>query len=124
MGGRAGVLNRNYNAEWAELYALEESINLARDNSWARVEFESDCASLVNRLRRPNVDLSTFGHRIRDLLSNLNPRFSFNFKWAPRWCNKAADQLCSWALTNNCTETFDMDYPREIHNIVLNDDIN
>ncbi|XP_012435428.1 uncharacterized protein LOC105762054 [Gossypium raimondii] len=96
MGGRARVLNRNYNAEWAELYALEESINLAKDNSWARVDFESDCASLVNRLRRPNVDLSTLGHRILDLLSNLNPHFSFNFKWAPRCCNKAADQLCCW----------------------------
>lgn len=118
------MLNRNYNTEWAELYMLEESINLARDNSWARVEFESDCASLVNRLRRPNVDLSTMGHRIRDLLNFLNPNISFIFKWAPRCCNKATDQLCSWAMFNNCTETFDMDYPKEIHNIIFNDAIN
>ncbi|MBA0577179.1 hypothetical protein Golob_027484, partial [Gossypium lobatum] len=53
LGGRAGVLNRNYNAEWVELYALEESIKLARENTWVRLEFESDCASLINRLRRP-----------------------------------------------------------------------
>ncbi|XP_012441985.1 uncharacterized protein LOC105766997 [Gossypium raimondii] len=46
LGRRPGVLNRNYNAEWAELYALEESIKLARDNTWVRFEFESDCASL------------------------------------------------------------------------------
>ncbi|XP_012442051.2 uncharacterized protein LOC105767072 [Gossypium raimondii] len=124
LGGRAGVLNRSYSAEWAEFYALEESVNLAKENLWARVDFESDCASLVNRLRRPNVDLSTLGYCIRDLLSNLNPSFSFVFKWAPRCCNKAADQLCCLAFTNNCTETFDLDYPREIHNIVLSDAIN
>ncbi|MBA0857117.1 hypothetical protein Goshw_007727 [Gossypium schwendimanii] len=124
LGGRAGVLNRNYNAEWTELYALEESIKLARENTWVRLEFESDCASLINHLRRPNIDFSTMGHRIWDLLNILNPRFSFMFKWAPRYCNKAADQLCSWALFNNCTKTFDMDYSMEIYNIVLNDAIN
>ncbi|MBA0866096.1 hypothetical protein Goshw_017857, partial [Gossypium schwendimanii] len=124
LGRRAGVLNRNYNAEWAELYALEESIKLARDNTWVWFEFESDCASLINRLRRLNVDFSTMGHCIRALLNFLGPCFSFNFNWAPRCCNKAADQLCSWAITNNCTNTFDMDYPMEIHNIVLNDAIN
>ncbi|MFQ6629025.1 hypothetical protein Gotur_007779 [Gossypium turneri] len=124
LGGRAGVFNRNHNADWAELYALEESINFARENSWARVEFESDCASLVNCLRRPNVDLTNMGHRIWVLLNFLNSSFNFNFKWAPHCCNKAVDQLCSWAMLNNCTKTFDMDYPKEIHNIVLTDAIN
>ncbi|MBA0717436.1 hypothetical protein Golax_005260 [Gossypium laxum] len=79
LGGRADVLDRNVQAEWAKLYVLEESINLARAKNWLRLEFESNYASLVNRLSKTNVDFSTMGYRIRELLKLLDPSFSFNF---------------------------------------------
>lgn len=53
LGGRAGVLEKNVQAEWAELHALEESIRFARTKNWLKLEFEADCVSLVNRLNRP-----------------------------------------------------------------------
>ncbi|KAK5775357.1 hypothetical protein PVK06_043239 [Gossypium arboreum] len=52
LGGRAGVLEKNVHAEWAEFYVLEESLNFARTKNWCKLEFESDCVSLVNRLNR------------------------------------------------------------------------
>ncbi|MBA0562617.1 hypothetical protein Golob_007648 [Gossypium lobatum] len=79
LRGRADILDKNVQAEWAKLYALEESINLARAKNWLRLEFESDYASLVNRLSKTNVDFSTMGYRIRELLKLLDPSFSFNF---------------------------------------------
>ncbi|MBA0688485.1 hypothetical protein Goari_006269 [Gossypium aridum] len=79
LGGRADVLDRNVQAEWAKLYVLEESINLARAKNWLRLEFESNYASLVNRLSKTNVDFSTMGYRIRELIKLLDPSFSFNF---------------------------------------------
>ncbi|MBA0643781.1 hypothetical protein Goklo_028040, partial [Gossypium klotzschianum] len=126
LGGRAGVLESNAGAEWAELQALAECLELAREKRWLKLEVESDCANLVNRLKWARVDFSTYGFRIRQLLNSFDPCIVFNFKfvWTPRCCNKAADQLCKWAFKNNCTKAFDMDYPIEIHDVILNDAIN
>ncbi|MBA0867739.1 hypothetical protein Goshw_003518 [Gossypium schwendimanii] len=65
IGGRASVLEINAGAEWAEMQALTESMELAREKRWLKLEFESDCANLVNRLKREHVDFSTLGFRIR-----------------------------------------------------------
>ncbi|MBA0702464.1 hypothetical protein Goari_022032, partial [Gossypium aridum] len=110
-----GVMDRNVQVEWAELHALGESINLTRTKNWLKLEFEYDCASLVNRLNRTKVDFSTMGHRIREIIKLLDQFSSVSFVWAPRNCNKAADYLYNWAFVNNCTKDFNMDYPLEIH---------
>ncbi|MBA0841063.1 hypothetical protein Goarm_003581, partial [Gossypium armourianum] len=99
-------------------------LELAREKRWLKLELESDCANLVNRLKRTRVDYSTYGFRIRQLLNSFDSCFNFNFVWAPRCCNKAADQLCTWAFKNNCYKAFDMDYPIEIHDVILKDAIN
>ncbi|MBA0832464.1 hypothetical protein Goarm_016853, partial [Gossypium armourianum] len=104
--------------------ALAESLELAREKRWLKLELESDCANLVNRLKRARVDFSTYGFRIRQLLNSFEPCFNFNFVWTPRCCNKAADQLCIWAFKKNCSKVFDMDYPIEIHDVILKDAIN
>ncbi|MBA0817481.1 hypothetical protein Gohar_022040 [Gossypium harknessii] len=89
LGGRAGVLEINAGAEWVELQALAESMELAQEKRWLKLELESDYANM-----------------------------------APQCCNKAVDQLCKWAYKNNCTKAFDMDYPFEIHDVILRDAIN
>ncbi|MBA0557537.1 hypothetical protein Golob_014601 [Gossypium lobatum] len=78
----------------------------------------------VNRLKKAHVDFSTLGHRIRELFLLFEPCFNFNFVWTPRSCNKAADQLYKWAYNNKCNKVFDMDYPLEIHDVILKDAIN
>ncbi|MBA0596510.1 hypothetical protein Gorai_013327, partial [Gossypium raimondii] len=90
-------------------------MELAREKNWLKLDLESDCANLVNRLKKAHVDYSTLGFHTRQLINSFDPCFVFNFVWAPRCCNKAADLLCKWALKNNCTKVFDMDYPDEIH---------
>ncbi|MBA0843757.1 hypothetical protein Goarm_000917 [Gossypium armourianum] len=124
LGERAGVLEKNVQAEWVEMHALEESIRFARTKNWLNLEFEADCVSFVNRLNRPKANFSTMGHRIREILKLLDSCFSFCFVWAPRCCNKAADYLCNWATINNYTKDFNIDYPLEIHDIIVSDEIN
>lgn len=123
-GGRMGFVNKELHTEWAELQAMEESIYFARSKNWNSVELESDYASLVNRFNCRQEDLTMLGHRLREI-QTLTYYFShFSFNWAPRCCNKVADALCSWAKTNNCKKDFNMDYPLEIHELVLIDAIN
>ncbi|MBA0694482.1 hypothetical protein Goari_004766 [Gossypium aridum] len=63
--GRAGILEINAGAEWAEMQVLTESMELAQEKRWLKLEFDSDCANLVNRLKRVHVDFLTLGFRIR-----------------------------------------------------------
>ncbi|MBA0875914.1 hypothetical protein Goshw_023307, partial [Gossypium schwendimanii] len=114
IGGRAGILVINARAEWTEMQALTEGMELAQEKRWLKLELESDCANLVNRLKRAHVDFSTLGFRIRQLINSFDPSFDFNFVWAPRFSNIVADLICKWAFKNNCTKAFDMDYPLEI----------
>ncbi|KAG8499217.1 hypothetical protein CXB51_005653 [Gossypium anomalum] len=94
LSGWVGVLEKNVQAEWAELHALEESFNFARTRNWLKLEFEFDCVSLVNWLNRMKADFSTMGYSIRESLKMLDPCVNFSFVWAPRCCNKVADYLC------------------------------
>ncbi|MBA0736589.1 hypothetical protein Gogos_010125, partial [Gossypium gossypioides] len=124
LGGHAVVMENHAGAEWAELQALAESVELALEKRWLKLELESDCTNLVNRLKKARADFSTYGFRIRQLLNSFELCFTFNFVWTPRCCNKTADQLCIWAFKNNCSKAFDIDYPIEIHNVILKDAIN
>ncbi|PPR88587.1 hypothetical protein GOBAR_AA32100 [Gossypium barbadense] len=46
LGGRAGMVAQNVQAEWAEFHALVESFKFVRSRNWLKLEFETDCASL------------------------------------------------------------------------------
>ncbi|KAK5811784.1 hypothetical protein PVK06_027156 [Gossypium arboreum] len=124
LGGRARMVAQNVQAEWAEFHVLVESFKFARSRNWLKLEIETDCASLVNRLNRRWVDLSTMGYSIRENIKILDFCDSYIFVWAQRSCNKAADSLCKWAKALNCIKDFDMDHPVEIHNVILSDAIN
>ncbi|KAK5835931.1 hypothetical protein PVK06_011649 [Gossypium arboreum] len=124
LGGRMGTMEKEMQIEWAELLALEESINFARSKSWSKLEFKTNCVSLVNRFNRRNADLRTLGHHIPDMYKMMKSFCCFNFNWAPKCCNQVADFRCNWAITKNCTMGFNMDYPLDIHDLVLNDAIN
>ncbi|MBA0873614.1 hypothetical protein Goshw_004708 [Gossypium schwendimanii] len=124
LNGRVGVMDKNVKGEWAKLHALEESISFSQTKNWLKLEFESNCISLVNRLNRTKADFSTMGHRIREIFKLLDLFSSVSFVWASRCCNKVVDYLCNWAIVNNCTKDFNMDYPSEVQDIILRDAIN
>ncbi|MFQ6646750.1 hypothetical protein Gotur_019069, partial [Gossypium turneri] len=123
-GGCVGCVNKDLNAEWAEVQALEESIKFARNNNWKVVMLESDCANLVNQFNSRQKDLTVLGYRLKEI-QKLTIYFSkFTITWAPRCCNKVADALCKWAKIKNCYLAFNLDYPSDIHDLVLKDAIN
>ncbi|MBA0765549.1 hypothetical protein Gotri_014728, partial [Gossypium trilobum] len=123
-GGCAGCVKKDLSMEWAEVQALEESINFARINNWKVVVLESDCANLVNRFNSRQKDLTVLGYRLREI-QKLTTYFSkFTITWAPRCCNKVADALCKWAKIKNCYLAFNLDYSSDIHDLVLKDAIN
>ncbi|KAH1038582.1 hypothetical protein J1N35_040325 [Gossypium stocksii] len=69
LGGRAGVLEKKVQAEWAELYTLEECMKFAQTKRWPKLEIETDCVSLVNRINGKSVDFSTIGFRIKEIFN-------------------------------------------------------
>ncbi|MBA0638647.1 hypothetical protein Godav_029302 [Gossypium davidsonii] len=50
--GGGGFKDEELTAEWAELYAFEESLRIACSINISKVIFETDCASLVNRVKK------------------------------------------------------------------------
>ncbi|KAA3469833.1 Transcription factor TFIIIB component B'' [Gossypium australe] len=79
---------------------------------------------LVNRFNKRNVDLTIMGFCMRHLFTLADSFLFFIFTWVPRSGNKAADMLCKLVKDNYCTVDFDVDYPLEIHDIILKDAIN
>ncbi|MBA0694498.1 hypothetical protein Goari_004782 [Gossypium aridum] len=90
-----GFVDKELPIEWVELLPMEESLNFARLNNWKNLELESDCTSLVNRFNKRNKYLTLLGYRLREIhRQSFYFRF-FNFRRAPRCCNKVADFICN-----------------------------
>ncbi|MBA0797681.1 hypothetical protein Gohar_008352 [Gossypium harknessii] len=53
--------------ECAEAEALKEGIMWTSNNNVTRAVFETDCASLVNRLKSRKEDLSIFGFQLKEI---------------------------------------------------------
>ncbi|XP_016679240.1 uncharacterized protein [Gossypium hirsutum] len=123
-GGHVGMIDKVSSIEWAEMYALDESIKYARSKNWKYVSVESDCASIVNRFNSRKEDLTLIGHQVKEIRKHTAGFNFFKANWAPRCCNKVADALCKWAFINKSCMDFNMDFPTEIHDLVLKDAIN
>nr|KJB30735.1 hypothetical protein B456_005G157700 [Gossypium raimondii] len=67
--------DRVVNSEWAELDAMIEGISFARSLNLNKVNFEMDCTSVVNRVRKARADITFFGHRIKEV-QNISVPFS------------------------------------------------
>lgn len=115
------VVDKDMNVEWAEMLAMEESIMVARSNNWMCLKLESDCASLVNCFNKRNSDLTMLGSHLQEIEKQFHYCSFSNFCWAPCCCNKVSNSLCNWAKPFDCTKDFNIDYPAEVHELVLND---
>ncbi|KAA3466196.1 reverse transcriptase [Gossypium australe] len=108
----------------AELYAFEEGFKLVHSLNIDNAVFKTDCASLVNRFKKCKEDITIIGDRIREIYKTLDMFTTADVKWANRSYNNVADFICKYAILNNCNMLFSMDYPRDIHDIVIRDSFN
>ncbi|MBA0785068.1 hypothetical protein Gotri_025482, partial [Gossypium trilobum] len=109
---------------WAELDAFKEGLKLAERLKIDKLIVESDSAMLVNAVKKRRTDISILGQCVRkecDVFSNFE---SVQVNWINRNSNYAADFLCNLAISNKNDLYFDMNYPLDIHNIIIQDVIN
>ncbi|MBA0878718.1 hypothetical protein Goshw_022500 [Gossypium schwendimanii] len=67
IGGGGGFKEETSSAEWAKLYAFEESLKKARALNISKIVFETDNASLVNRVKKHGRDITIMGTRINEI---------------------------------------------------------
>ncbi|KAL1172613.1 hypothetical protein V6Z11_A05G360000 [Gossypium hirsutum] len=89
---------------------FKEGIKLAKKLKLTQLNLESDSAVLVNKVNKRRQDITILGQRIKQECEAFKK-------------NTVADYLCNLAITNKCDVYFDMDYPLDIHNIILKDAI-
>ncbi|MBA0568555.1 hypothetical protein Golob_006043, partial [Gossypium lobatum] len=105
-------------AEWDELCAFEESIRVVRSLNIAKAIFETDCASLANKIKNRRVDITIMGQRINNLFKSKDMINNAKLKWVNHNCNKAMNFMSYYAITNNCNLNFGLDYPMAIHDFL------
>ncbi|MBA0655909.1 hypothetical protein Goklo_008330 [Gossypium klotzschianum] len=75
LGGGGGFKDEVMSAEWRELYAFEESLKIACSLNITKAIFETDCASLVNMVKKHGNDITIMGYHIDEAYKNME---SFN----------------------------------------------
>ncbi|MBA0597708.1 hypothetical protein Gorai_007507, partial [Gossypium raimondii] len=58
LGGGGDFKEEDMTVEWADLYAFEEGLKIARSLNIANAIFETNCASLVNRVKNHKEDIT------------------------------------------------------------------
>ncbi|KAL4303034.1 hypothetical protein GQ457_10G009820 [Hibiscus cannabinus] len=109
-------------ASTVEVSALFVDLEFDIANGWPSALIESDAVVLVNKLRRPTVDLSLLGDLLapsRALIAASHGCLRVGF--ASRSANSAAHALTSWACHNDNVISFSSVCPELISRIVLDD---
>ncbi|MBA0816138.1 hypothetical protein Gohar_000831 [Gossypium harknessii] len=91
IGGGCGFKDEKMMANWAKLYAVEESLKIARSLNIANAIFETDCTSLANRIKKQMEDITIIGHCINESFKNTEMLNNVVVNWVNRSCNKVAD---------------------------------
>ncbi|KAK5839500.1 hypothetical protein PVK06_008297 [Gossypium arboreum] len=123
LSRKVSFTNKKVNPKWAELDALIDGFQFAHLLNVDKVIFESGCTSIVNRFCGHNEDVSILGYWIKEAYKLLDSFLFTEIKWINRGCNKLVDFRCNWSILKRCNFKFDMDYPSDIHNIVILDEI-
>ncbi|MFQ6658991.1 hypothetical protein Gotur_028046 [Gossypium turneri] len=66
-------------------------------------------------------DITTFGYLIKEIIGMLEFFTEIKINLIGHTSNKVADRLCNLALNKKCTLSFDMEYPCDIHELVMLD---
>ncbi|MBA0734057.1 hypothetical protein Gogos_018010 [Gossypium gossypioides] len=94
---------------------------MARTFNFDRVIFESDCTSIVNRLCKHRNDITILGHYIDEARSMIDLFAEAEVRWISCNKNKVVDKLCSMVMKNSCNLSFELEYPSDIHQLVILD---
>ncbi|MBA0862317.1 hypothetical protein Goshw_007101 [Gossypium schwendimanii] len=78
-------------------------------------------ASLVNRIKKDREDTTIFGYRIKEIIGLLDFFTEVKINWINQMSNRVADCLRKLALNKHCTLSFDVEYPYDIHELVMID---
>ncbi|KAK5817381.1 hypothetical protein PVK06_022305 [Gossypium arboreum] len=124
LGGYGCTKEKSFNSDWAEIMAIEEGIFLAKKMNIKKVLFESDNANIVNNINSKGQDITFIGQRANDIHLQLKSFEAAAVTWAPRSSNRIADFICKFVLKSNCKWVIDVNYPSEIHELVIQDVIN
>ncbi|KAK5836255.1 hypothetical protein PVK06_012029 [Gossypium arboreum] len=124
IGGCYVYANKNLDVTWAESEAFVEGLNLALKLEVDQLILESDCASLVNAVNKRDNDVTILGCYLNKACMNFKNFTSVHINWIDCCRNRVADLLCNLAIKEKCNLFFNVDYPKEIHNIVIDDVMN
>ncbi|MFQ6623776.1 hypothetical protein Gotur_004167 [Gossypium turneri] len=124
IGGCYNFKENSMDVIWAELEVFQEGLKLAEKLKVAQLIVKFDSATLVNTVKKRMKDIIIMGQRIRQECKAFNNFDSVQVKWINHNCNNVADSLCNLAIRNKSDLYFDMDYPLDIHNIIIHDTIN
>ncbi|MBA0739979.1 hypothetical protein Gogos_013204 [Gossypium gossypioides] len=103
----------------AELKALPLGLKLASRLNMTKIIMESDNATLINTIKNRDKDVTILGCCVKQECEAIRKFDTIHFNWIDRNSNEVADMLCKIAIKNRCDLMFNMDYPLEIHNIII-----
>ncbi|MBA0696385.1 hypothetical protein Goari_002939 [Gossypium aridum] len=98
LGRLAEYKESRIKVDWAEVEALREGINWACNNNVVRAIFETNCARLVNRIKKHHEDITIFGYRLKEIVGLLDFFTKTKINWINRTSNRVADSLSKLAL--------------------------
>ncbi|KAK5826068.1 hypothetical protein PVK06_020976 [Gossypium arboreum] len=124
IAGSYAYDNKAIDAMWAELKAVTFGMKLASSLNLTKIMMESDNATLINTFKNRDKDVTILGCYVKQECRDFNKFDTIQFNWIDRKSNSVADLLNKIAVKNRCDLTFDMDYPMEIHDAIINDAIN
>ncbi|KAG8488151.1 hypothetical protein CXB51_018738 [Gossypium anomalum] len=117
------VKNMTFNSDWVEMMAIEEVVSLAKSLNLKKVKFEFDNANIVNKINSRDQDITFSGQRAEGIYKKLKSFKDAVITWTPRSSNKLVDFISKFVLSNNYNWNFDVNYPKEIHDLVILDAI-
>ncbi|MBA0709050.1 hypothetical protein Golax_024121 [Gossypium laxum] len=65
LSGGWGFKDKDMMVDWEKLYALEENLKITRSLNIPNAIFETDCASLANRVKKGGEDIIIIGYHIK-----------------------------------------------------------
>ena len=115
-----GYFARIQNPEVAEAMALRQALFLARERGMQRIMVASDCLSLINKIKEPNLDRSPTGAIVHDIKNWATKFMSCRFTHVYRSCNLAAHTLARSAEYDGRSCWFN-ETPNVIRTIICNE---
>ncbi|MBA0679788.1 hypothetical protein Goari_011537, partial [Gossypium aridum] len=81
-----GFKDEDMMVDWEKLYALEESLKITRSLNIHNAIFETDCASLANRVKKGGEDIIIIGYHIKEILKTMEMCNNVAVNWTNRSC--------------------------------------